>query len=166
MKKIHLFLIAVVALIAAACSPASEADGIARKISKGDALSQSEYTAIIDYCGDYAKKAQTIQQQIDNLSSDSPELSKLNAELESVKKAYPLTGEFFKALANATPEEVGEQNVKKVDEYSAMIWFDAPSWASEELDPKAAGLIEDVAPAAADSAIIAAPALQETEVSK
>lgn len=160
MKTLKLFLLAVVAVVMASCSGGNAT--IASKISKGEALTQDEYTEMIDYCGDYAKQAQTIQDQIDNLSaedSESPQLAGLNSQLEELTKKFPELSVYSKAIKEATQEEVGEENVKKIDALAGLVWFDAPDWASTEGPADAAGLIETVAPA--DSTIIAAPALED-----
>lgn len=162
MKKLSLFLLGVVALVMAACSGGAGAQALSDKIAKGDVLTQADYTTLIDYCGDFAKKAQVIQDKIDNLDSNNPAVEGLQSQLDGLKEKFPLLKEFQKVLKNSTPEEVGSENVKKIDELSSLIWFDAPDWAQTVAPGKVgAGLIEDVAPAEADSSIIAAPALEE-----
>lgn len=156
MKKITLLIVAAVALIVTACT-GTGAKKVADKIASGEVLTQSDYTILIDYCGDYAKKAQVIQDKIDNLESTDPTVAALQTELADLNGKFPYTDTFFKTLSSSTPEEVGTENMKKVDELSSLIWFTAPGWAQTVGPAGNAGVIETVAPAEADSNIIAAP---------
>ncbi len=166
MKKIQLLLLAVVAVLVTACGGGTASmDKLAEKIQSGEQLTQSEYGEIIKYCGDFASKAQVVQDKIDNLPTDSPEVTALNTQLNSIKSQFPLANDFFGALAKATPEQVGEENVKKVDELATMTWFDAPAWASITTDPGTAGFIEET-PASDSSQVVAAPELVDSVVSK
>ena len=159
MKTFRLFLLAAIIVIAAACSGSHGADAVADKLANGETLTQSDYTLLINYCGDYATKAQVIQDKIDNLASGDPAAKSLNEELTELSDKYPHTAEFFMALKSSTPEEVGSENMKKVDELSSLIWFNAPDWA-ETVGPSGdAGLIEEAEPG--DTGIIAAPALED-----
>ncbi len=160
MKKFKYLLLAAVAVVLAACSGTGAADQLAKKISAGESLTQSDYTEMINYCGDFASKAQVIQDKIDNLPTDSPEVTALNSELDNLKSKFPLTQEFFGALAKATPEEVGDENVKKIDDLGTLTWFDAPAWASLTTDPNAAGFIEET-PTSDSSDVVAAPELED-----
>lgn len=166
MKKLTLLLIAAVGIFVAACSTSGEADRIAEKISRGDVLTQSDYAVLIDYCGEYAQKAQTIQDKIDNLPSDDPSLKSLDDRLADVDAEYPHTPLFFKTLKGASQEEVGSENVKKIDRYASLIWFDAPEWAMTLSPEGDAGLIETVEPADSDLSIITAPELEMKEERK
>lgn len=165
MKTFRLFLLAAVAVLAAACSGSHGADAVADKIAKGEVLTQSDYTLLINYCGDFATKAQAIQDKIDNLASGDSAARPLEEELAALSDKYPYNAEFFKALKASTPEEVGSENMKKVDELSSLIWFSAPDWA-ETVSPEGdAGLIEDAAPES-DTGVIASPALVDHIESK
>lgn len=164
MKTFSLLIVSMLALLISSCSSNNEADRVAEKITNGEVLTQSDYGEIISYCGQYATKAQTVQDKIDNLPTNSPELKSLNTELSIIADKYPHRQQFFAVLESATPEEVGTENVKKIDTYGALTWFDTPSWASVELDPNVAGFVETAIPA--DSEIVAAPVLEEKTTTK
>lgn len=160
MKTLRLCLLAVVAVLMAACSGAG-ANAVADKITKGEVLTQADYAILIDYCGKYAQEAQPIQDRIDNLPTDSPEIAGLNAQLAELKDKFPHISVFFDTLNAATPKEVGSENVRKVDSLGRLIWFDTPEWASVQEDPSTAGFVETTAPAQSDDSIVAAPVLEE-----
>lgn len=165
MKKLKYLLLAAVAVVLAACGGNGAADQLAKKIASGESLTQSDYTEMINYCGDFASKAQVIQDKIDNLPTDSPEVTVLNTELDNLKTKFPLVNEFFGAIAKATPEQIGEDNVKKIDDLGTLTWFDAPSWATLTTDPEAAGFIEEM-PSSDTTGVVAAPELEEKVVDK
>lgn len=161
----HLFfvilLLAGAGMISTACSNKDEAEKVADKIEKGSALTQSDYTCIIDYLGKFAEKAQPIQDQINNLPDGDPSAQPYQEQLSALRKNYPFVNEFSQILDRAKPDEVGADNVKLVDKYTGYEWFTAPAWATQTTDPKAAG-IELQAPA--DSSAVVAGAVDEAKV--
>lgn len=161
MKTLKLAVLALLAVVMAACATGSGADSVASKLDKGEVLTQADYGIIIDYMGQFADKAQTIQDKIDLLPTDAPQVSALETELNLLRDKYPHLQAFTAALDSATPEEVGTENVKRIDALAPRIWFDAPKWANATQDPSVAGFVETVAPAEADPAIVAAPQLDE-----
>lgn len=140
MKILKFFAFVAIVAIMAACSGNSAAD-IAAKISKGEQLSEKDYSAMIDYCATYAKDAQTIQDKLDNLIPTSEEAGRLTEQMADLTKKFPYVNVFFDKLSSATTEDVGQANIEKISSLSNMIWFTAPEWAN-------------VAPADTDSEIV------------
>ncbi|MBD5217353.1 MAG: hypothetical protein HDS73_02525 [Bacteroidales bacterium] len=154
MKTLKFLSLIAVAFLFAACS-GDKAASVAAKIDAGQKLSQSDYTTIVDYCGDFAKEAQKFQNQIDALPDSAAAVSVDETKLADLKLKFPLLEKFNTALLASTPEEVGEDNVKKVNDLAKYIWFTAPDWATIQTDPNVAGFIEDTPAAGTDSGVIA-----------
>ena len=156
MKKLHIIsLAAVIILILAACTGRSDIDRIADKVNQSQPLSQKDYSAMIDYCGQYARKAQPIQDQINLLPADSPKALKLSIRLADLSSEYVYYNLFSEKIARCSKKEIGSANVDKINTLAPLTWFMAPDWAVFQTSPDAAGFIEDVAPADSDSTVIA-----------
>ncbi len=141
LKNLKVLLLAMlVGVVATACSMASEADKVNEKIEKGEALTQADYTTIIDYMGKFAEKAQPIQDQINNLPAEDPKAVPFQDQLTKLKDEYPLLDSFKSVLDKASAEQVGQDNVALVDKYAGYEWFSSPAWATINTDPAAAGL--------------------------
>lgn len=143
MKVLKLFAFMAVCLLMAACG-SDGASEVVEKIKGGEALTQSDYTVMVDYCGRYAEEAQKIQDQINNLPAESEQTFDLENKMTELSNKFPYTAEFFDKIANCTKEEVGEKNVEKINRYAPLMWFSAPSWAIVGTDTDVAGFIEDM----------------------
>lgn len=145
-KVITMVMMAVVCLIMTSCKTDADYKSIADKISAGEALTESDYSMIIDYCADYAEKAQPY---FDTLNSGANTDSKAyidatNALADMNAKAVYLDT-FRNALYSATAEQLGESNVKKMDslsKFEAMPIGDVSD--SAMLNPDVVGDIEDM----------------------
>lgn len=145
MKKIGFTLMTVVlaTLGLMSCSPTSqEAEkgekALAEKIINKEPISQDDYSVMIDYVGEYAKKAQNyLDMEIngENNQEASDELAKLNQEYEFVKT--------FRDCIAATPStELNEKNLEKVAKYAGLIEFTAPQGYTIVTNEEAAGMEE------------------------
>lgn len=123
-----LFAMLVVALLTGACG-GDEAKKVASKIDGGDKLTEKDYTVMIDYCGKYAEDAQRLQDKINVLSPTSEEAGKLTDKVAELSGKFPLASKFFEAISNSTEQEVGAENVKRINKLAALTWFVAPEWA-------------------------------------
>ena len=144
MKILKFFTFIIACLIMAACGNSGEADKVASKIKSGESLAQADYTVMIDYCGKYAKEAQKLQDRINALPVDSEESEKLNEEMATLADKFPYTTTFFDKITTCSKEEVGQKNVKLINEYAPLMWFSAPEWASVGVNEKIDGFIEDM----------------------
>lgn len=163
MKKIiGIMMLAAISVIAVSCSNSREAEGVAEKIQKGERLTQGDYTAMIEYLGNYATEAQKYQDVIDYEPSGSA------AATEAAKKLSTLTGEkqyltlFTHVLSQTTAAQVGADNVKLVDKYAGLIWFTAPSWAT--IDGASVGDAGDVVTMPDDSGTVIANSEEEVKM--
>ena len=141
LKSLKVLLLAIlVGVVATACSSNSEADAVNQKIEKGEALTSGDYTCMIDYMGQFAEKAQSIQDSINNLPAEDPQAAPFQDKLTKLKEEYPLLDSFKTALSKATEAEVGAENVALVNKYAGYEWFTAPDWATINADPSVAGM--------------------------
>ncbi len=138
MKKVAMFLMVVLALVATSCGSKESAEKVAEKITSGQTLDENDYGVIIRYLGDFAEKAQPIQDKINNSETATPDLDNEMAQLHS---AYPLTGVFNTALENSSEDKVGKENMKLLEKYAPLEWFTAPSWLTVYPDSSVAGEI-------------------------
>lgn len=130
MKKIGLFLFLLVALVGiTSCSKERRAEDVAEKITQGASLTQGDYTAMIEYLGDYATKAQVYQDTINDLPVNDPAVAEATEKLSNLTAEYKYLSLFNTTLSSTTPAEVGKDNVALVNKYASLIWFTAPSWA-------------------------------------
>ncbi len=152
----------VVLVMAASCSSSDRAAEVARKIQAGDTLTQSEYTTVIDYLGHFAEKAQSIQDQINNLPYGDAKAAELQQQLDEMKAKNTYLDLFQSTLSRAPQAQIGADNVALVNKYAGYEWFSAPDWATITTDPAAAGM-ELQAPAS-DTTGVVAGAVDELKV--
>lgn len=128
MKIVKVFALLLICLVAGACSN-DEAKKVAAKISDGQQLDQNDYTVMVDYCAKYAEEAQKLQDRINVLSPTSEEAGKLTDEVAALSGKFPLASGFFDKISNATEQEVGPENVERINKLASLTWFVAPEWA-------------------------------------
>lgn len=144
MKILKLFAFVAVCFIMAACGSSDNAASVAAKIQNGTTLTEQDYTAIIEYCGKYAEKAQKIQDQINALPADSEEAGKLTDQIANLTDNDKYLQAFNSVLSNCTQEAIGEKNVELVNKYAAYSWFVLPSWVSEKMPSDEVGPIVEM----------------------
>jgi hypothetical protein len=129
MKVMKLFAMLAIVLLMAACGGSDTASKVASKIRSGEALTEADYTEMIEYCGKYATEAQKLQDRINVLSPTSEEAGKLTNELADLTQKTEYAGLFNDKISACTKEEIGEKNVALVNKYAPLTWFVAPGWA-------------------------------------
>ena len=162
MKTLKLILAAMLIMAgASACSNKDEAARVAEKIEKGDPLTQGDYTAMIKYVGDFATKAQPVQNRINNMSADNPEASRLTAQIDSMRNTLPYLELFTGTICKASQSEIGKDNVDLVNKYAPLEWFTSPDWATVSELPGVAGEIVETPAPGQDTAVVAGAVDQE-----
>ena len=119
---------------------------VAEKIESHDVLAESDYTTMIDYCGEYAKKAQKyfdiINSQADSLSAESVQAT---SDLAKLYGEYRYLDLFRDILDNTEERVLGKNNVRKVEELAKYEAFPLPEGAGVSfLDTNVIGDIEDM----------------------
>lgn len=154
-KLLTLLVVAVGLLFAASCGRNETPAQVAEKIAQGQTLTQDDYTVMIEYCGAYAKKAQALQNTIDNLPTDDPKAVKATDDILALQESNEYLTPFFDVITKSTKEQVGDKNVILINDYAAYEWFLSPDWAVIVTNPDVAGIVVD--DSGADSAVIATP---------
>lgn len=155
MKKIAFMLMAVVCMIAVSCGKSVDPAAVADRIQSGETLTQEDYTAMIDYCADYAKKAQKYYDIINAPQTDSLAAADATSQLATLAQKNIYLDTFRTALENADASQLGEANVKKVNELYKYEAFPIPDISdSAMLNPAVVGDIEEM-PANDTGAVIA-----------
>lgn len=154
MKRFGFLGIALLIMAFVACGPTkSEEDKVAEKIDAGQTLTEKDYTVVVDYLVKYAQEAQKYQDVVDNQPSGSAEAQEATDKLAALTSSYSLLDPFNKALEASTVEQVGPDNVSKVNQNASLTYFTAPSWAIIDQDPNVAGFIEQM-PASDSTGVI------------
>lgn len=153
MKKRIVRLMAAMAAVVlslvtlAACGgKSSDPAEIQQKIDAKGELSQQDYAAILDYCGDYAKKAQQYYDIINAQPNDSvPEYTRAEGDLAMLIQKYPYLDSFRGVIYNTPLTALDADNQKKVDDYSKYQGFPLPDGAGVNMvNPDVEGDIEDM----------------------
>ncbi len=128
MKNIGLILFGVFALILGACSKGTPTPAeVAAKIDSHQVLDQTDYAVIIDYCGDYAKQVEQYFNLINEQATDSTiDYLRASGEIANLRAANPYLDMFQTALYSADKDQMGEENVRKVNEYKRYQAFPLP----------------------------------------
>ena len=119
---------------------------VAEKIESHDVLAEADYTTMIDYCGEYAKKAQKyfdiINSQADSLSAESVQAT---SDLAKLYGEYRYLDLFRDILDNTEERVLGKNNVRKVEELAKYEAFPLHEGAGVSfLDTNVIGDIEDM----------------------
>lgn len=152
MKKITKMMKAVmavmlVAVMAACGSPKiPSAEDVAAKIDKGEALTQTDYTAMIDYVGEYASKAQEYFNTINAQPNDSTaDYIKAANEMAELYQKYSYLDMFRTCLRNADMSQFDTANQELINKYANDESFPLPAGEGVALEnPKVQGMIQDM----------------------
>ncbi len=147
-KKMKVAAVAFLAFIGmAACGQKiPTADEVAKKIDNKEVLTQEDYTAILDYCADYSKKAQVYFDQINNQPNDSTaEYIRATDEMASLYADYQYLDMFRTVIYNIPMSSLDEKNKAKVDEFAKYQAFPLPDGAGAAMvNPDVVGDIVDM----------------------
>lgn len=156
MKKLITLAMALICIVLASCG-GKEVDPkvVAEKIAAGQTLSPEDYSAMIDYCGDYARKAQKYFDIINAEPNDSTkEAIEASDELASMYADAKYLDVFRKALTDADEKQLGKANAEKIAVYSKYEAFPIADISdSTMLNPEIVGDIEEM-PATDSSGVI------------
>lgn len=119
---------------------------VAAKIDAKEVLSTADYTTMINYCGEYAKKAQPLFDVINaQADASSPEAVKATGEMADLYAEYKYLDMFRTAIYASDESALGKENVEKVNELSQFEAFPLPEGAGENLQqPGVVGQIEEM----------------------
>ena len=159
MKTLKFICMGLLGLMMSACSNGNLTPAeVAAKIDSHEPLTESDYSVMIDYCGDYAKSAQRYYDVINAAPSDSSaEYSDAASDLASLRASSPYIDMFRTAIYAASDDQIGARNVKKVNEYEKYEAFPLPDGSGKSLNiPGEVGVIEDM-PDTDTSGVIADP---------
>ncbi|MBD5237878.1 MAG: hypothetical protein HDS62_10235 [Bacteroidales bacterium] len=158
MKKIMtIMMVAILGIVMASCTGKSaSAEDVAAKVTSGQTLSEADYTVMIDYCIDYAKKAQPYFNVLNSGdATDSKAYTNAVNELANMASSAVYLDTFRKALDNADAAQLGEKNVQRLAEFAnleAMPIADISD--SSMLNPDVVGDVVDM-PSSDSSKVIA-----------
>lgn len=147
MKKVMtIMMMAFVCLIMASCGSKSDPKAVSDKVLAGEQLTQADYATMIDYCSDYARKAQPYFDIINSgADTSSKEYTDAANELATMATNAVYLDTFRNALFKATAKELGEENVKKMDEFSKLEAFPISNITDTGMmNPDVVGDIEDM----------------------
>lgn len=154
MKIMKVFAALALVLLMGACGGGDKAGKVNEAIQSGAQLSEQDYSVMIDYCGEYAEKAQEMQDKINTLAPESQEAVSLLGDLASLSGKYPYLKVFSDKISSATQAEVGEENVAKINKLAYLTWFASPEWADVAQNADVEGSIVDM-PQADSAGVIA-----------
>lgn len=147
MKKIMTILTVFLSVILASCSGNGvDPKTVAEKISAGEPLTEADYSVMIDYCADYAQKAQPYFDITNSgVSTTSKEYASASESLADMMSKAVYLDTFRTAIENASPEALGKENVKKIEGFSKLEAFPLPALSdSVMLNPDVVGDIEEM----------------------
>lgn len=141
-----LAFVASVALFSACSEKLPSAEEVAKRIDAKETLSTADYTAMINYCGEYAKKAQPLFDIINaQPDASTPEAVKAAGEMADLYANYRYLDMFRSVLENTDESALGAKNVEKVNELSQFQAFPLPEGAGPDLNqPGVVGQIEQM----------------------
>lgn len=147
MKTLKCICMGLLGLVMSACSSGNLTPAeVAAKIDSHQPLTEEDYTVMIDYCGDYAKSAQKYYDVISAQPNDSTaEYNDAANDLATLTAASPYLDIFRTAIYAANDDQIGAENVKKVNEYEKYQAFPLPDGSGPSLNiPGEVGVIEDM----------------------
>ena len=157
MKKVMTFMMmAVLCLIMASCGSKDDAKAVSEKIAAGETLTEADYSTMIDYCATYAQKAQPYFNIINSgADTTSKEYADAASELAQMASDAVYLDTFRNALFAASAKQLGEKNVKKMEEFSNLEAMPISDITNRGMmNPDVVGDIEEM-PASDTSNVIA-----------
>lgn len=124
-----------------------QADSVAEKIDKGVPLTETDYSVMIQYVGDFAQKAQPIDDTIINDDSN-PDAQR---QLDSLKERYPLVDKFRNTIHDALVADLGPDNVTLINHFGHYLEFTIPAGMSVSSGDFGVAGMEVATPPAGDS---------------
>lgn len=120
-------------------------ESVAAKIDGNEELSQKDYGTIIDYCGEYAKKAQDYFNILNEQPNDSTrDAVAASNDLAALYAEYKYIDLFRTTLFSTSLSALDKDNAKKVEELSTYEAFPLPGGAGTRLEnPDVVGMIEE-----------------------
>lgn len=154
LKTFALFALATVMVSCGSKTPTPEE--VASKIENGQELSQADYTAMLEYVGDYAEKAQDYYNTINIQPNDSTaEYIKASNDLANLYAKYPYLQTFRTCIANTDGSKFDNRNLELVNKYSNDEGFPLPVGEGTVMEnPDVQGMIEQM-PATDSTGVIA-----------
>lgn len=137
----------LVVLIASCSSKVPTADEVYNKVKNGETLTQQDYTAMIDYVGQYAQKALDYQNKINAQPNDSTaEYIKMSNDWANLYQKYPYLNEFRQCLANANMDDFDAENQQLINQYANDPSFPLPAGEGVALEgaQNVNGMIQDM----------------------
>ncbi len=147
MKTLKAICLSLICLAFTACTGSAPTPAeVAAKIDSHETLSETDYSVMIDYCGEYARNAQQYFDIINEQPSDSTaEYSRAAQDLATMKANSPYIDMFRTAIYAASDSQIGEKNIKKVQDFQKYEAFPLPEGSGPDLTlPDEVGLIEDM----------------------
>lgn len=147
MKTLKTICITFLCLIFAACTNSVPTPGeVAAKLDSRQPLTETDYSVMIDYCGEYARNAQQYFDIINAQPTDSTaEYSRAARDLAGLKARSPYLDMFRTAIYSASDSQIGKKNILKVQEYQQYEAFPLPDGSGPDLTvPGDVGFIEDM----------------------
>lgn len=143
MKIMATFALAV--LMTSCGSKAPTPEEVNAKIEAGERLSQADYTAILEYVGEYANKAEGFYDTINVVNDSTEAYAKAVNELSALYAKYPYLSTFRECLQNADAATFDNKNIELVNKYKNDEGFPLPvGEGASMLNPDVQGMIEDM----------------------
>lgn len=150
MKIKNLFNVAMVTMmvmVMASCGTKTPTpEQVAGKIDAKETLSQADYKSILEYCGEYAKKAQPYFDLINTQPNDSTEeYIRASTDMAALYAEYPYLDMFRSVVYNLPAGTLDDANKKLVDEYTRYQAFPLPEGSGVDMtNPDVVGDIVDM----------------------
>ena len=129
-----------------ACSthtPSPEA--VAAQVDAKEALSDADYTTMIDYRGKYAENAQKYFDIINSPKASQEEQQKAYSDMATMYADYKYLDTFRAAIYAVDENQLSKSNREKLNKYSSLEAFPLAGGAGEALEnPNVVGMIEEM----------------------
>lgn len=144
--KIMTALMMVVLFASCGGDKTPTAEEVFNKVQNKETLTQADYTVMIEYVGDYSKKAQEYFNKINASANDnSPEYVKAFNDLSTLYGKYPYLDSFRTALYNVPDGMLDPENQAIVNEFANDEAFPLPKGEGVSLEnPDVQGMVQDM----------------------